>query len=193
MTDEPRQSKGQGIMTEKFDTDAAKIITLENGKLGIETPYNAKFVSELKASVPSAKWSRPYWTINPSGEDQAKELLTKFYPPPTNLQKVRITWNLERDAPQIDGVNLASINRDWWNWRKDCPIDFKVIEQDLYSGGSRKSPGLYGTLIIEASIRPDADISPSAEIEIIEDGEKPNPLAAFSTEELLAELKRRGE
>lgn len=180
-------------MTENYDTGIAKIVSLKSGKLGIETPYNAKFVEELKANIPSASWSRPYWTIAPSGEDQAKELLTKYFPASGVLQKVRITWDLAREAPQIDGVNLASISRDWWNWRKDCPIDFKVIEQDLDSGGSRKNPGLFGKLVIETSVRPGADISPSAKVEIIEAGEKPNPLADFSTKELLAELKRRGE
>jgi hypothetical protein len=158
-----KQAKDK-IMTENYDADLARIVTLKSGKLGIETPYNAKFVEELKVNMASGV-----------------------------LQKVRITWDLSREAPQIDGVNLASITRDWWNWRKDCPVDFKVVEQDLDSGGSRKSPGLFGKLVIETSVRPGADISPSAKVEIIEAGEKPNPLADFSTEELLAELKRRGE
>ena len=180
-------------MTENYNTDLAQIVPLESGKLGIKTPYNESFVKELKASVPSSSWSRPYWTIAPSGEDQAKELLAKYFPAKEILTKVRITWDLSREAPQIDGVNLASISRDWWNWRKDCPLDFKVIEQDLESGGSQKNPGLFGKLIIEASVRPGAIVTPKAEIEIVEAGEKPNPLAGFSTEELLAELKRRGE
>lgn len=67
----------------------------------------------------------------------------------------------------------------------------KLIDQDLDSGGSRKSPGLYGKLVIETTIRPEANITPSADVMIIEDGEAPNPLADFSTEELLAELETR--
>jgi hypothetical protein len=64
---------------------------------------------------------------------------------------------------------------------------------DIESGGSRKSPGLYGSLTIEARIRPNASISPKPDsIEIIENGQEFNPLAKFSTEELLAELKKRG-
>lgn len=112
-----------------------------------------------------------------------------------NTDKVRITWNLNRDSPEIDGIALANISRDWWSWRQgafNCPVDFKVIEQNLKSGGSRNNPGLYGKLVIEATISPDADISPAAEVTIIENGEAPNPLASFSTEELLAELKARG-
>jgi hypothetical protein len=41
--------------------------------------------------------------------------------------------------------------------------------------------------------RPGADISPRAEVTVIEDGEEVNPLADFSNEDLLAELKRREE
>jgi hypothetical protein len=175
-----------------FNTDLAEIKKMKGGNLGIKTPFNGEFKDELKALIPSAKWQSPYWIINPSGEEQAKELLAKYYPPKDQLQKVRIEWDLNRDDPQIDGTRLASISRDWWNWRKDCPIDFKVIEQDLSSGGSRKNPGLYGHLVIEADIRPDASFYPAAEVTVVASGEAPNPLAAFSTEELLAELKARG-
>ncbi len=174
-----------------FDENLVTIETMKSGNLGIKAPFNGAFKDELKALVPSAKWQRPYWIIKPSGEDQAKELLAKYYPPKAELQKVRIEWDLDRESPEIDGVGLANINRDWWGWHKDCAIDFKIIEQDLSSGGSAKYPGLYGKLIIETIIRPDANISPKAEIEIIENGTVPNPLADFSTEELLAEIERR--
>lgn len=175
-----------------YNTDLVTIETMKSGNLGIKTPFNAAFKDELKALVPSAKWQSPYWIIKPSGEDQAKELLAKYYPPETHLQKVRIEWDLDRESPEIDGVRLANISRDWWNWRKDCPIDFKIIEQDLHSGGSAKYPGLYGKLTVEVTIRPNADISPLAEVVVIEAGEETNPLAHFSTEDLLAELKARG-
>lgn len=175
-----------------YNTDLVKVHELINGTTGIETPYNEAFKNELKALVPSTKWQAPYWVIKSSGEEQAQQLLAKYFPPESELQKVRIKWDLNRDAPEIDGVGLASVNRDWWGWRKDCTIDFQVIEHDLTSGGSRKSPGLYGKLIIEATIRPGATISPSAEVTIIEAGEVPGPLAGFSPEELLAELEARG-
>lgn len=175
-----------------YNTELAKISNMKSGNLGIQTPYNGSFVNDLKASVPSARWSAPYWIIKPSGREQAEKLLGKYFPTEETLQKVRIEWELDRDNPTIDGTSLASVSRDYWKWRTDCPIDFKIIEQELESGGSRKSPGLYGKLVIETAIRPDALIEPSAEIQVIEDGETPNPLAEFSTEELLAELKRRG-
>jgi hypothetical protein len=175
-----------------YNTDLVTIETMKSGNLGIKTPFNGEFKDELRALIPSAKWQSPYWVINPSSEDQAKELLAKYYPQENELQKVRIEWDLNRDSPEIDGIRLASISRDWWNWRNNCPIDFKIVEQDLDSGGSRKNPGLFGKLIIEATIRPGADIYPSAEVSVIEEGEKPNPLAEFSTEDLLVELKARG-
>jgi hypothetical protein len=177
---------------EMFNENLVSIKTMESGNLGIETPFNADFKNELKALVPSAKWQVPYWIIKPSGEEQARELLAKYYPAPDQLQKVRIEWDLDRESPEIDGVELANISRDWWRWRKDCPVDFKIIEADIDSGGSSKHPGLFGKLTIETSIRPDANISPSADVTVIENGEAPNPLASFSTEELLAELEARG-
>lgn len=175
-----------------FNTDLATIHKMKSGNLGIETPFNGVFKDELKALIPSAKWQSPYWIIKPGGEEQAKELLAKYYPPQAELQKVRIEWNLDRESPRIDGVDLANVSRDWWGWSKKCPIDFKIIEQNLSSGGSAKYPGLYGKLIIEAIIRPGADFSPGAEVAVIEEGQESNPLADFSTEELLAELQKRG-
>ena len=176
-----------------YNTNLVTIRKMESGNLGIETPFNAAFKDELKAIIPSAKWAAPYWVIKASGEDQAKELLTKYYPSVDELQEVRIEWDLDRDCPEIDGVSLASVNRDYWNWRNNCPVDFRVIEQSLESGGSRKNPGLYGKLVIEATIRPGADISPRADVSIIKEGQDPNPLADFSTEELLAEIERRSK
>jgi hypothetical protein len=175
-----------------FNENLATIHKMKSGNLGIETPFNAAFKDELKALIPSAKWNSPYWVIKPSGERQAKELLAKYYPPQTELQKVRIKWDLDLESPKIDGVELASVSRDRWGWRTDYPIDFEIIEQGLDCGGSVKYPGLYGKLVIEAIIRPGADISPIADVTVIQEGQVPNPLAGFSTEDLLAELKARG-
>lgn len=168
-------------------------VTEKDGKLLISSPYNGEFVAELKKSVPSAQWTGKRWAINISGKAQAENLLSKYYPSSEQLQTVKIEWDLDRDNPQIDGTSLASVSRDVWNWRKDCPIDFKVIEQEVKSGGSRNHPGLFGKLVIEVAIRPDAVISPQpVSIDTVKPGEAPNPLAVFSTEDLLAELARRG-
>lgn len=166
----------------------------KEGRLGVTTPYNADFVKRLKQQVPSAKWNGNAWFFDEISKSDVEELVNEFYPSDDALQKVIITWShLHRDNPQIDGVSLANVNRDYWNWRNNCPIQFKVISVDIESGGSRKSPGLYGSLTIEARIRPNASISPKPDsIEIIENGQEFNPLAKFSTEELLAELKKRG-
>ncbi len=174
-----------------YNTDIVKLRTMKSGNIGIETPFNEAFKNELKGLVPSAKWQAPLWIINPDGLDQAKELLAKYYPPNEALQTVRIEWDLDRESPKIDGVDLANVNRDWWSWSRSCYIYFKVIEQSLETGGSRNNPNLYGPLIIEAKIRPDAEIYPSAKVIVLEDAKAPNPLASFSNDELLAELARR--
>jgi hypothetical protein len=164
------------------------------GRTGVQTPYNADFVKELKTKVPSAKWSGKAWFFDDIALDDVKKLVSKYFPQEEQLNTARITWQLHRDDPQIDGISLASINRDYWNWRADCPVQFKVIEADIAAGGSRRSPGLYGNLIIEAKIRPEARITPEPKsVEILENGDTPNPLTGISTEDLFAELERRGE
>lgn len=170
-----------------------------NGKPGVKTPYNADFVTALKRRVPSAQWEgfKKTWLFDKASRPDVEALVGEFYP--TGLQTVRITWpSLDRDKPQIDGVDLASISRDSWNWKRNCPVEFRVISESLKSGGSAKYPGLFGELIIEAKIRADANISPIPEsVEVIEEVVPPevvaeNPLAQFGDQELIAELRSRG-
>lgn len=163
------------------------------GRSGVISPYNADFVKELKRNVPSAKWNGSAWFFDDISRPDVEELVAKFFPGRESLQRVIITWNeLVRDDPQIDGVSLATINRDWWNWKKNCPIQFKVVKADIDSGGSRKNPGLFGNLVIEAFIRPGASVKPIPDnMEVIENGKEYNPLEIFPTEDLVAELKRR--
>ena len=106
--------------------------------------------------------------------------MSKYYPSEEQFQTVRIAWNSlggrHSEHPSIDGVGLANVSRDYWNWRKDCPVSFKVIEQDLATGGSRRYPELRGSLTIEAKIRPEATISPIPdEVTILENGEQITP------------------
>jgi hypothetical protein len=163
-----------------------KFVVSNQGRPGVQTPYNANFVSELKALVPTAKWSSGArtWFYD-----------EKFYPNQETFQTVRITWkDMYRSNPTIDGVQLAYVSRDNWQWRNNCSVLFKVILNDLEAGGSRNNPGLYGNLKIEAKIRPNADISPKPDkVVIMENGTSVNPLEKFSTEELIAELDRREE
>ena len=143
------------------------------GRIGVFTPFNGDFVKELKSMIPSAKWNGEGWFFDEISQNQVEKLVEKYFPSEDALQLVRIEWELSRDDPQVDGISLASISRDYWNWRKNCPIQFKVIENDATSGGSRKSPGLYGRLVIEAKIRPDANISPEPKsVAVIEDLER---------------------
>ncbi len=169
-----------------------------NGKSGVQTPYNADFVTALKRRVPSAHWTGKTWLFDEASRPDVEALVAEFYP--TGLQTVRITWPaLDRDKPQIDGVDLATINRDLWGWKRNCSIEFRVISESVESGGSGRYPGLFGELVIEAKIRPGANISPTPEsVEVIEDAqpeaapEIENPLAQFSDQDLIAELRGRG-
>ncbi len=80
---------------------------------------------------------------------------------------------------------LVPTNAHTLNKKQTAAVIFAAVNPDK---ASVKRPKTYQKQqVIEATIRPDAEISPHAEIQIIEIGEEPNPLAAFSTEELLAE------
>lgn len=165
------------------------------GRAGVFTPFNRAFVDELKRNVPSAKWNGEAWFFDEMSRSEVEALVEKYFPGEDTFETVRIEWDLSRDDPQIDGVSLASIDRDFWSWRRDCPVQFKVIEAgDVNSGGSRKNPGLFGKLVIEAKVRPGAMITPKpVSVIVVENGVAPNPLSNFSTEALIAELKRREE
>lgn len=164
------------------------------GRWGVFTPYNGDFVKALKANVPSAKWNGEGWFFDEISKADVEKLVETFFPSHDALDTVVIEWDLNRDNPQIDGTSLATVERDYWNWKKNCPVEFRVVESEISSGGSRKNPGLYGRLVIEAKIRPGANFSPEPlQVEVVENGDVPNPLAEFLTEDLVAELKRRGE
>jgi hypothetical protein len=172
-----------------------KLMTLESGKMAVQAPYNGDFVADLKANVPSAKWNgrERLWVFAPISKPQVEKLLAEYFPAKAALQLVRITWeNLSRAELTIDNTHLASVQRDWWKWRGDCPIDFRVIDANLESGGSRKYPGLYGDCTIEAHIREGANINPyPAKVEVLEQGEQYGPLSNFTDEELAEEMIKR--
>jgi len=141
------------------------------GRIGVQTrTYNADFVEELRRMVPSAKWSGTMWFFGESAKSQVVAIIEKYWPDESaaNYQNVRISWNLVRDQPRIDGAGLAYVSQGSWSWWPECPIKFTVIVNEAKSGGSIKNPVLNGRLVIEARIRIGARISPNAEeVEIL--------------------------
>lgn len=167
-----------------------------DGRIGISVPYNAVFNEQFKAAVPSATFLRAtdVWEFDEESKEDVIPLLEKFY---LNTVRYRVAWNniVRADNLTIDGASLAWVNRDYYKFRHD--LSFRVIENELSTGGSRANPCLFGKLVIEVSLREGAVIEPAPdEIEALPVGDtavRPNPLAAYPTSDLVAELERRGQ
>lgn len=52
-------------------------ITKENGKIKVQSDYNADFVK--RAKLLHGKWERPYWVFPEENEPEVKELLMRIY------------------------------------------------------------------------------------------------------------------
>lgn len=167
-----------------------------DGRIGVVVPYNQKFNDELKAMVPSARFREDGrtdgWFFDEEASDDVLLILEKFY---VNQAWQRVEWGLNRDNVTVDGANLFTVNRDWWKFRSNFPYKFKVVEDDLSSGGSRSNPGMYGRVVIDILCRPGAEFRPEpVSVTAIPD-EQPNdtnPLAIYPDDLLVAELARRG-
>jgi hypothetical protein len=165
-----------------------------DGRVGLICPYNEQFQSELKAVTSSAKFTRhnSAWNFDEEQREYVMPLVDKFY---TNTARYRLEFDLKsEDDVSIDGASLMYITRDYWNWRRDAAVNFRVIEADISSGGSRNHPHVSGKLVIEADLREGAIISPEpTSIELAGEQEVINPLANYAVSELAAELARREE
>lgn len=163
------------------------------GRRGVQTPYNAAFVRELKA-IPSMRFERhpaATWYFDEEVLPDVLALVDSYF---GRRVWQRVTWNLSREKPEVDGVSLALIARDYWRWLPG-DVEFRVVEDsDVYPGGSRSHPGLYGRVVMDVLAREDAVFEPQPEsIELLgEEREAPNPLAVYPDDALLAELRRRG-
>lgn len=167
-----------------------------DGRVGVIVPYNQKFNDELKAMIPGARfredWRTDAWFFDEEARRDVLPILERFY---VDLKWQRVEWNLNRDDVTVDGANLFSVNRDWWKWRSNFPYKFKIIEEELSSGGSRSNPGMYGRVVIDILCREGAEFRPEP-VSVTDahgdEADSPNPLGIFSDDMLVAELTRRG-
>lgn len=166
-----------------------------DGRVGVVVPYNQKFNDELKAMVPSARFREDGctdgWFFDEEARDDVLTILEKFY---VNQAWQRVEWSLNRDDVTVDGANLFSVNRDWWKFRSNFPYKFKVVEDELSSGGSRANPGMYGRVVIDILCRPGAEFRPDPVSVTAVPEEHPtntNPLSIYPNDLLAAELARR--
>ena len=136
------------------------------GRVGIETPYNTLFVSELKKVAGNAKWVAPTWFFDEIGLAQVKQLADKFFS--NNYVTYKVSWELTGDGPLIDGMDVIKYDRDSHKNAWNFPLPIVYLNQNLKSGGSRNNPTLSGTLTVEVIARPDAVFHPTpTSIEIV--------------------------
>ena len=167
-----------------------------DGRVGVIVPYNQKFNDELKALVPGARfredWRTDAWFFDQEAKRDVLPILERFY---VDLKWQRVEWNLNRDDVTVDGANLFSVNRDWWKWRSSFPYRFKIVEEELSSGGSRNNPGMCGRVTIDILCRDGAEFRPEP-VSVADapgdEADAPHPLGIFSDDMLVAELARRG-
>ena len=167
-----------------------------DGRVGVIVPYNQKFNDELKAMVPGVRFREDQrtdaWFFDEEAKPDVLPILERFY---VNQKWQRVEWSLNRDDVTVDGAQMFYCNRDYWKWRSGFPYKFKIVEEELSSGGSRANPGMYGRVVIDILCREGAELKPepvSVESAPGDEDEMPNPLGIFSDDMLVAELQRRG-
>ena len=133
-----------------------KIVKLNSGRLAVETPYNAGFVSELKRRVPAARWNRPYWTFPAEARATVEEIVAKYFPPETAKRRYRVRFQgLERESgPVLAGMPLVDYGRDGHRFRH--PDIIEVVEDNLRAGGSRRNPHISGDFEVILKATPEA-------------------------------------
>lgn len=166
-----------------------------DGRIGVIVPYNQKFNDELKAMVPGARFREDHvtdgWFFDEEAKPDVLPILERFY---VNQKWQRVEWSLNRDDVTVDGAQMFYCNRDYWKWRSGFPYKFKIVEEELSSGGSRANPGMYGRVVLDILCREGAEFKPEP-VSVTDapggESDAPNPLGIFSDDMLAAEMARR--
>lgn len=188
-----------------------KITPTGSGKIAIETPYNRDFVTRIKQA--GGRWdaSRRVWTCDAREIETVRQIMRDVYgrdDMPQEVVSVRVTVGENRIAEHCGPVVLfgrtvaSAYGRD---------SGAKVGEGVSFAAGGARSSGSvknWYTVVEPGSIITIHDVPKMAveqrlgwddvygTYEIIEtdtdSSDADNPLAPYSTEDLLAELRRRG-
>jgi len=121
------------------------MITLkeENGKIGITSPYNTKFVSDLKKSISGAKWNGSLWVVPSEAKQVVLDLLKEHYGYSSDAKYVTVKIKAKKYLSQLQssisfaGVPIArATGRD--SGARVCDDVFK-ISGEITSSGSVKN------------------------------------------------------
>jgi len=108
-------------------------------KLQIYTPYNKNFVSDLKQSVSTAKWSGSCWEVSIEAKELIDGLLKEHYGYNPGQPKVKIEITAKEEIEEMTGsVNFAG-----------CPVAYargrdtgaKVCDGIIKMSGNIRSGG----------------------------------------------------
>ncbi len=148
----------------------ARIVNLQNGKIAVETPYNATIIAEAKRRM--GKWQnvtfsagvRQCWVMDAVHKDAMIELIADLFPPMDTLVERIVTWTSDgqssASAPTMDGYDVAGFSRDRnWIRQPDAGVPLQIIEivaDSLVSYGSRNNPRLGGSVTLRLRCRPQA-------------------------------------
>lgn len=154
---------------------ATKIWTLEGGKIGVETPWNAKVIAEAKRRM--GRWGGvatkdgrvQAWVMDASHKEAMQQLVDELFPGREALVErtvefatIPTEWSRGSSyhSPKIDGYDLVEFGRDSFYLRcipEDAPLQvLEIVENKLDTGGSRKNPWLTGQLTVRVRCRPQA-------------------------------------
>jgi hypothetical protein len=132
-----KSKKGERKMTIK--------IVENNGKIAIDSPYNARFVSKIKAA--GAKWNATgkTWDMDSRSIETAREILREVYGmddrPPTDLVDVRVATHKDLEFEQRAAVLFGRTIARAWGRDTGAKVGDGVsfIEGRPTSGGSMKN------------------------------------------------------
>lgn len=188
-----------------------KITPMENGRIAVDTPYNPEFVRRIKQA--GGRWdaSRRVWICDARDIETVRQIMRDVYGRddlPQEVVSVRVTVGgnrieAYRGPVVLFGRTVASA------YGRDSGA--KVGEGVSFSAGGATSGGSmknWYTIIRPGSVFTIHDV-PKAAVEqklgwhdeygtfevletVVDDDVADNPFAAYSTEDLLAELRRRG-
>lgn len=177
----------------------------------VQTPYDSKYISELKKTISGYKWdpNRKVWLIPVDAEPVMQELLKKYFNysgGPTEKNVTIIITAKKELSTAADAVRFGPIPIAKASGRDSgakVMQNVYMLKGEIRSGGSTKHWMTYvaeGSVFkvkhVPISIAQQGD--PRWDVEIVEEDtpektlEIENPLSQFSDEEIIAEAKRRG-
>lgn len=174
-------------------------ITNENGKVSLFAPYHPDMPARAKAV--GGKWLGGAWRFDPRDEQRIRDLATEIYgygQPTTTVQYTIDNSVRSHDEPELVMFGRIIAKRPSRDAAVKLGDDVIIVEGKFpSSGGSSKHPSITGRsgnpVVLEIRNVPVNLINMDDPlVKVIEEVQEQNPLAGYTDEQILAEMKRRG-